>query len=160
MLDPSANERVIWRGERQLLDDDEPQSAALHVDALPEAGRAEQHGAAVLAELPQEPLARSLALHQQAIAGVPRGLPPPKRSRRRERAMAGEEDERTAAGCLDELAPDLHHRRQELRRCRQRHLRREIKETLARIIERTVDLQRGAAVEPQATGERTEVLAQ
>src|SRR6185312_14770804 len=160
MLDPCAHQRVIRRGEGQLLDDHQPQRAPLDIHALPEARRAEQHGAAVLAELSEKLLARRLPLHQQAKALVPRTLLPPERGCGRERTMARKEDERAAPGCLDELHRHLHYRRQELRRRRQRHARREIKETLAWIVERTVDLERCAAIETQPAGEGTEVLAE
>src|SRR5581483_8490542 len=72
--------------------------------------------------------------------------------------MTGEENEGTAAGSLDELARHFHHGRQKLRRCGKRHVWRQIKEALARKIERAVDLQCRAAIEAQPPGERAEVL--
>ncbi len=63
--DARLHQRVLGRGERQLLDDDESQRFALHVDPLPEARRAEEHRIAQFAKLPQQLLARRAALHEQ-----------------------------------------------------------------------------------------------
>src|SRR6202165_6149992 len=56
MLDARAHQRIVWRGERQLLDDHQAQRLALHVHALPDARRAEPHAVALGAEFLQQAL--------------------------------------------------------------------------------------------------------
>jgi hypothetical protein len=75
---------------------------AAHVDALPEARGAEQHGVAELAKAAEQRLARRLALDQQRIAfAEPR--PVFEQARRLgECTVAGEQEEAAAAGGLDE----------------------------------------------------------
>src|SRR5690606_12843218 len=63
-LDARMHERIAGRGERQLVDRDEPERTPAHVDALPEAARAEQHGVAVGAKGVQELAARASTLHE------------------------------------------------------------------------------------------------
>ena len=66
-LGARLHERIARHGERQLVDHDEPQRAAAHVDALPEAAGAEQDRVAVGAKLIQQLAARASALHEHAL---------------------------------------------------------------------------------------------
>ena len=58
-------QRIVRRGERQLLDDHQPQRLPLHVHAFPETRGAQQHRIAGVAKNAQQLFARRLALHQQ-----------------------------------------------------------------------------------------------
>ena len=98
----ALRQRVVRRGERQLLDDDQAQRVAFDVHAFPEARGAEQHRVAGLAETAQQLFARRLALHQQRkVADLGPALAQQLR-RALQRAMAGEQHERAAGRRLDQ----------------------------------------------------------
>ena len=67
-LHAGRDERIGVRRERQLVDDDEPQRIAGHVDAFPERRGSEQHGAGRRAKSIDEARARRIALDEQRIA--------------------------------------------------------------------------------------------
>jgi len=65
------DQRLIGYGKRQLHDDHVSQLLPLHVDPLPEAGRAEEDGVFERTEAIQQDLPRRvLALHEQRITEV------------------------------------------------------------------------------------------
>jgi len=47
-LEPSLEQRIVGRGEGQLVDGHDRKRLALHVDAFPKTSRREQHGIAEL----------------------------------------------------------------------------------------------------------------
>ena len=63
-LEARLEQRIIGRGKRQLVDGDDGERIALHVDALPKAAGGQQHGIAEFAKSVQQRFARRLALHQ------------------------------------------------------------------------------------------------
>ena len=124
MLDARLGQRIVGRGERQLLDDHQPQRVALDVHALPEAGGAEQHGVARFAETAQQLFARRLALHQQRKVAELGPAVAQQLRRALQRAMAGEQHEGAAGGRLDERHRHVDHGAGVRRRGRIRQLRR------------------------------------
>ena len=100
MLDAGAHHRILGRGEWQLIDDHQAQGAPLYVHALPEARGPQQHRVAAGAESAQQLLARRASLDQQRP--LVRQLAFQNRSCGTQRAMAGEQQERAAAGSLDQ----------------------------------------------------------
>ena len=93
------HERIARHGERQLVDHDEPQRAAAHVDALPEAARAEQDRVAVRAKLIQQLAARASALDEHAAR---RGAPFEPALGALQRSIAREQQKRSALRRFDE----------------------------------------------------------
>ena len=95
---PRLHDRPVRYLERQPRDDHVAQRAAAHVDALPEAGHAEEDAALIRAEALDQRVprhARALDVHRVAIIhqrvddALGHGI---------ERAEAGEQDERAAVG--------------------------------------------------------------
>jgi hypothetical protein len=103
-------QRVVGRRERQLVDQHHRQRRPLHVDAFPEALRAEQHGVAQPPEAREQARARLVALHQHREAEF-RGARPQQLRRELQRAMAGEQQEGAAAARLEQRQRDLDDRR-------------------------------------------------
>ena len=114
---------IVGRGERQLLDDHQPQRVAFDVDALPETRGAEQHGVARLAEAAQQLLARRLALHQQRKVAELGPAVAQQLRRALQGAMAGEQHEGAAGRGFDQRHRHVDHRVRVRRRRRIRQLR-------------------------------------
>ena len=87
-------QRVARRRERQLVDHEQRQRLARHVDALPERRRREQHRADLVAEPLEQALARRLTLHEHVVRHAAADL----LAVDLERAVARREHERAPLG--------------------------------------------------------------
>src|ERR687885_158746 len=86
-------ERVAWRRERELVDDEERQRLAADVDPLPEGACCEEHGIGLRPEPVEEALPRRVALDEQRVRQLPaHALDEPV-----EGAVRAREDERAPA---------------------------------------------------------------
>ena len=63
-LQTRLEQRILRGGKGQLVDGDDRQRVAFHIDTFPKACRGEQHRIAQFPELMQQRFARRLALHQ------------------------------------------------------------------------------------------------
>ena len=64
-LEPRDQHRIVRRGERQFVDDDDAQRFADDVHSFPEAGSSQQHTISRGAKIGQQPVPRSRALNEQ-----------------------------------------------------------------------------------------------
>ena len=150
MLEPRGEQRIVRRRERQLVDDDDRQRVAGHVDALPEARAAEQHRVAGLAESHQQLGLRAVALDQQR----PRQVLGGDRAGEElagdvERAQAGEEQERTAAARAQHRQRGGDHRLGVLARVGLGQAARHVQQRLRRVVERRLPAAGGRVGQPQ-----------
>ena len=67
------DERVARRRERQLVDHEQRERLARHVDSLPEGRRGDEHRGDLLAEALEQALARRLALDEHVVGHAARG---------------------------------------------------------------------------------------
>ena len=158
--DARGDDRVVGRLERQLVDDDDRERIARHVDALPETLAPQQHGVAGFLETREELVLRCVALHQQGVvpATKPEGIGQ-QAARLLQRAQAGEQDEGTAAADFQHRQGSVDDGFGELGGVRRGQALRHVEHALARVVERAVDAQGFGGLDPQAGFEVSKIAA-
>ena len=131
LLHAGRGQGIARGGERQLVDHHAAQRVAGDVHPLPEAGGGQEHRVGRGAELPQQHAARRRALRQQRVGQrrIESG------AHVAEVGVAGEEDERAAAGDPQQRRDLPRHRGGEAGVVRRRHPARKIEDRLLAVVE-------------------------
>src|SRR5579863_4870612 len=103
---PCFEQRIVGRGERQLVDGDDGERLAFHIHPFPETARRQQHGGTELAEPLEQRFARRLTLHQYRKWRV-REASLQRSDAFAQAAVAGVEQERAPAAGLEQRRAGL-----------------------------------------------------